>query len=116
MTDLTAQTATLTAQKAKMALQHRQEMSRALARSKARARVRRMIVAVPVAGLAAAAAFEEQDYREWLESHPDGTRAQYGCETAHLTAEVIADELAVLPEAVRPDPASLKSGLPVCTH
>ncbi|MCV2864846.1 hypothetical protein OE647_08870 [Defluviimonas sp. WL0075] len=66
-------------------------------REKAKGRLRRLTVAVPIAGVAAAAAFEYNDYTEWLEENPEGTVDQYTRETIETTKLVIDEVLDELP-------------------
>ena len=93
----------------------RQAVATAVTRTKAKARLRRMVVMVPVAGIAAAGYFEEQDYREWKEENPELGRKDYACEVSHVSAEVIDDMLQGLPEDIRPSREFLLSKLPECT-
>lgn len=115
---MSAQVATLTAGAAVAAATKAKAVATAVAKAKAKekskARLKRLLVAVPVAGIAAAAAFEYADYREWQEEHPDGTVSDYGCEVATLSAEVVDEVLQDLPEATRPPRDLLLSQLPAC--
>lgn len=99
---LTAQVATVTASATAAALAHRQAMARALARAKAKARLRRVMAAIPIAGLGIVAEIERRDYLEWKEANPEGDFARYSCEIAALSAEVVDDVLQDLPEQIRP--------------
>ena len=58
--------ATLSKSVATQAVQNRRQ----IARLAAKARLRRIVAAVPLAGIAAAGYFEERDRREWLEAYP----------------------------------------------
>ncbi len=69
---------------------------------------------VPIAGIGAIAYFEEQDFREWKEQNADGTRQQYACLVASLTAEVIDEVLLELPEMVRPSASNVMTQMPEC--
>lgn len=111
---LSAQVTSLTAGAAATALRHRKEIARAVARTRAKARLRRLLVAVPVVGVGAAAAFEAQDYRAWQEDNPEGTFADYSCESAALSAEVVDEVLQDLPDSVRPERDTVLSWLPGC--
>ncbi len=119
---MSAQVATLTAGAAVAATTQARAVATAVAKAKAKektkektkARLKRVLVAVPVAGLAAAAAFEYADYLEWQQVHPEGTAAEYGCEVAALSAEVIDEVLQDLPEATRPPRDLVLSQLPAC--
>ena len=99
---------------------HKTEMSKQKARLKAKARLRRGLVAVPVIGAGLVIYFEEQDFQEWSKENPDGDRAKYLCEVATYSAEII-DEIAEdtliaaqrLPEPIRPDADQIKSWLTV---
>lgn len=81
---------------------------------KAKARLRRAVVTIPLAGVAAIGYFEEQDYQEWLQEHPDGTRRKYACEVASLTAEIAGEVLQDLPERLRPGPEAVLGYVPEC--
>jgi len=111
---MTATVATMSAKATATAVKHRKAMARAVAKAKAKARLRRALVAVPVVGVGVITYFEEQDYRDWKRQHPDGTRKQYACEVASLTAEVIDEVLQELPERVRPSPATVMEWMPKC--
>lgn len=106
--------ATMSATAAATAIKHRKQLTRAIAKTKAKARLRRAAVAVPFVGVGAMAYFEEQDYREWKEQNADGTRQQYACELAALTAEVIDEVLQELPEMMRPSPSTIMAQVPEC--
>lgn len=93
----TMRAATLSKAVATQAVQNRRQV----ARLAAKARLRRIIAAVPLAGIGAAAYFEEIDRREWLEANPDKTNVDYACEVAELTAEVMDEVLAGLPVEVQ---------------
>ncbi|WP_323764230.1 hypothetical protein [Marinovum sp.] len=111
---LSAQVATLSASAAGSALAQRKAVAKAVARSKSKARLRRVMVGVPLLGLAAAAAFERQDYLDWQQDNPGGTLGDYGCDVARSSAEVMDDVLQELPERVRPSPEMVMSLLPDC--
>lgn len=111
---LTATVATVSAKAAATAVAHRRQLTRAIARTKAKARLRRLIAAVPIAGLGAIAYFEERDFQEWKRDNPDGTRADYTCEVAELSAEVIDEVLQDLPGSIRPGPEQVQGWLPKC--
>lgn len=106
--------ATMSASAAATAVAHRKQLVKAVAKAKAKARLRRAIVAVPFVGVGAITYFEEQDYREWLEQNPGGTRQQYACEVASLTAEVVDEVLQDLPEIMRPAPETVLGYVPEC--
>ncbi len=111
---LTAQVATVTASASAAALSHRKDLAKAIARTKAKARLRRMLVAVPVVGAGAAVAFEAQDFRDWQVDNPDGTFADYSCEVASLSAEVVDEVLQDLPDGFRPSRDMVLNQLPEC--
>lgn len=111
---LTAQVATVTTSAAAAAIAHRKAIAAAVLRTKAKARLRRALVVLPVAGIAAAAVFEHQDYLEWKSDNPDGDLQDYGCEVGAVSAEVVDDVLQDLPEEVRPSRHWLLARLPEC--
>jgi hypothetical protein len=111
---LSAQVATASASAAAAAVAHRKALAKAVSKAKAKARLRRMLVAVPIAGTGAAVAFEAQDYYEWQADNPDGVFADYSCEVAELSAEVVDDVLQDLPETLRPSRDWVLGQLPEC--
>ena len=108
------QVAGLTASAATAAVTHRKELAATVSRVKAKARLRRLVAAIPLAGIAAAAEFERRDFLSWQEENPDGTFGQYGCEASVLSAEVMDEVLQELPEAVRPRKETVLKMLPKC--
>lgn len=70
-----SQVAVLTKVAVETVVTHRKSLARAVARAKAKARLRRFVVAIPIVGLGTVVYFEESDYREWKEENPDGDRA-----------------------------------------
>lgn len=113
---LTAQVTTMTAGAAAAAIAHRKAIAAAVVRTKAKARLRRALVVVPVVGIAAAIAFEREDYLEWKEENPEGDLQAYGCEVSTVSAEVVDEVLQDLPEQVRPSRDWMLSRLPSCTE
>ena len=98
----------------------KKSMSKQKAKLKAKARLRRGLIAVPFIGAALIIYFEEQDFQEWLNEHPQGNRTQYACEVATYSAEII-DELVAdtmkasenLPDYLQPDVEKVKTWLEV---
>ena len=111
---LSTQVATLTANAASTAIRHRKQITKAVAKAKAKWRVRRVLVAIPAVGTVAAFAFEAQDYYAWEAENPDGTAAEYACEVAELSAEVVDAVLQELPEMTRPSPDTVLAMMPTC--
>ena len=115
---LTTQVATLTTGAAAAAIAHRKAIAAAVIRTKtrekAKARLRRTMVAIPLVGVAAVAYFEHGDYLEWKEENPEGDLGEYGCEVGTVSAEVIDDVLQDLPDNVRPSRDLVLSQLPEC--
>jgi hypothetical protein len=69
---------------------------------------------IPVVGIAAVGYFEEQEYKEWLISNPDGSRQDYLCEVASMSSEVIDEILLELPEMIRPSKTAISDMMPKC--
>ena len=78
---------------------------------KAKARVRRLVIAVPIAGAGAAGYFELREYLEWKEEHPGGTFDDYTTEVASASAEIADEVLQELPGRWRPDPHVVSAAL-----
>ncbi len=104
----------LSAEAANTAIKHRKEISKAVIKVKAKARLKRIITMVPLAGLAVGAYFEEQEYEEWLEDNPDGSRQEYLCKVATLSSEVLDEVLMGLPEPIRPSKSAVTDMIPKC--
>ena len=112
----TAQVATLLANAATAAALHKKEIAKAISKEKAKARLKRLIVAVPLLGTGAAVAFEGNDLKVWLEENPDKSPTDYGCEVASSSAEVMDEVLAELPEKFRPSSDLIMSRMPKCNE
>ena len=110
----TAQVATLSANAATAAALHKKQMAKAISKEKAKARLKRLIVAVPLLGTGAAVAFEGNDLKVWLGENPDKSATDYGCEVASSSAEVMDEVLAELPETFRPSNDLIMSRMPEC--
>lgn len=106
-----AQVASLTATIAANAIASSKQTAKTVFRTKAKARLKRLIAAMPFVGIAAVGYFEEQDYKEWLLENPEGDRKQYACEVANITAEVLDEVLQDLPDNLRPNPTQLSDYL-----
>lgn len=104
----------LATEAASTTVRHRKELSATVMRLKAKARLKRMVTMIPLAGLAAGAYFEEQEYQEWLAENPNGTRSNYLCELAVVSSEIIEEVLVGLPAAVQPAPDTINSMIPPC--
>ena len=111
---MTSTVAAMTATAASAAIENRKKVSKAVAKAKAKFRLQRTIVAIPIVGIAAIGYFEEQDYQEWLSENPEGSRKLYTCEVASLSAEVADEVLQSFPERLRPEPATIMSYIPEC--
>jgi hypothetical protein len=110
----TATVARLSAEAATTTIKHRKEIVKAVTKVKAKARLKRIITMVPLAGLAAGVYFEEQEYEEWLEGNPDGSRQEYLCEVTALSSEVLDEVLMGLPELIRPSKSAVTDMMPEC--
>lgn len=84
---------------------------KALTKQKAKGRLKRMVIAVPVLGAMAAISFEAYAYKDWKAEHPCGTVNEYGEEVATASFEVIDDVLLELPEGYRPSPGTISRWL-----
>ena len=123
----TLRVATLSADLAKSAAElastkaaHKTALSKQKAKIKAKARLRRGLVAVPVLGAGLIVYFEEQDFQEWVNENPDGSRSDYLCEVAKYSAEIVGDIVAdtveavqSLPKSVRPNSETVKAWLEI---
>jgi hypothetical protein len=118
---LSSTVAVMSASAAATAIKHRKEVMNAVAKTKAKARLRRYIVAIPAVGLAANAYFETKDYEDWIEENPGKTSGDYACEVGQQSAEVIEevivelDEvLTDLPSWLHPEPGTVLGWMPEC--
>ena len=121
---LSADLASSAAELASTKAAHKTALSKQKAKIKAKARLRRGLVAVPVLGAGLIVYFEEQDFQEWLVENPDSSRSDYLCEVAKYSAEmvdeIVADTVEAaqkLPKSVRPNAEMVTAWLevPKCT-
>ncbi|MCF7698150.1 hypothetical protein [Loktanella sp. M215] len=113
---LTAEVATLSASAAGTVIANRKAIASAVVKAKAKARIRRYVAAIPLVGIAAVAAFEAQDYLEWQDENPDGSKSDYACDMAEASASVVDEVLQDLPEKIRPSNDYILSYLPDCEN
>jgi len=59
-----------------------------IVKTKIKERGKRVLTAIPIAGLIAIGWFEKLEYEEWKQDNPDGTPEQYANEVASLVYEV----------------------------
>jgi len=110
----TATVAKMSAEAAITAVKHRKEIATTVSKIKAKARLKRIITMIPLAGAAAGIYFEEQEYMEWKVDNVDGSRSDYMCEVAEITSDVLNEVLNELPEALVPSQTTLNSMVKKC--
>lgn len=92
----------------------RVEKNKAIAKTKAKAKMRRAIIAVPLAGIAAVAWFEKSDFDEWQANNPDNDMDDYVCEISATSAGIVDEVLHELPSWLRPTNGMVAENLPKC--
>ena len=92
-------------------IKHRKEIKKTISKIKAKARLKRIITMLPIAGAAAGIYFEESEFQEWLIDNPNGKRSDYLCEIAEITSEIID----ALPQLIKSGENLLKVITPKCT-
>ena len=96
-------------------IRHRKEIKKTITKIKAKARLKRMITMLPIAGAAAGIYFEESEFQEWLIDNPNGKRSDYLCEIAEITSEIIDDVIDDLPQLIKSRENLLKAITLECT-
>ena len=96
-------------------IKHRKEIKKTITKIKAKARLKRIITMLPIAGTAAGIYFEESEFQEWLIDNPNGKRSDYLCEIAEITSEIIDDVIDDLPQSIKSGENLLKAITPECT-
>jgi hypothetical protein len=96
-------------------IKHRKEIKKTISKIKAKARLKRIITMLPIAGTAAGIYFEESEFQEWLIDNPNGKRSDYLCEIAEITSEIIDDVIDDLPQSIKSRENLLKAITPECT-
>ena len=94
---------------------HRKEIKKTISKIKAKARLKRIITMLPIAGAAAGIYFEESEFQEWLIDNPNGKRSDYLCEIAEITSEIIDEVIDALPQSIKSGENLLKAITPDCT-
>ena len=108
--NLTAKVAVLTTASAATAVKHRKDIAKVLAK----ARLKRVIVAIPILGSGAAIAFEASEFKNWQAANPQKSEVDYLCENASLTVEVFEEVIKDLPESFQVSPEVLGLELKGC--
>ena len=96
-------------------IKHRKEIKKTITKIKAKARLKRIITMLPIAGAAAGIYFEESEFQEWLIDNPNGKRSDYLCEIAEITSEIIDEVIDDLPQSIKSGENLLKAITPECT-
>ena len=96
-------------------IKHRKEIKKTISKIKAKARLKRIITMLPIAGAAAGIYFEESEFQEWLIDNPTGKRSDYLCEIAEITSEIIDEVIDALPQSIKSGENLLKAITPECT-
>ena len=96
-------------------IKHRKEIKKTITKIKAKARLKRIITMLPIAGTAAGIYFEESEFQEWLIDNPNGKRSDYLCEIAEITSEIIDEVIDDLPQSIKSGENLLKAITPECT-
>ena len=96
-------------------IKHRKEIKKTITKIKAKARLKRIITMLPIAGAAAGLYFEESEFQEWLIDNPNGKRSDYLCEIAEITSEIIDEVIDALPQSIKSGENILKAIIPECT-
>ena len=96
-------------------IKHRKEIIKTISKIKAKARLKRIITMLPIAGAAAGIYFEESEFQEWLIDNPNGKRSDYLCEIAEITSEIIDEVIDALPQSIKSGENLLKAMTPECT-
>jgi hypothetical protein len=97
-------------------IKHRKEIKKTITKIKAKARLKRMITMLPIAGAAAGIYFEESEFQEWLIDNPNGKRSDYLCEIAEITSEIIDEVINTLPKSIRSGENLSQAISPACTE
>ena len=97
-------------------IKHRKEIKKTITKIKAKARLKRIITMLPIAGTAAGIYFEESEFQEWLIDNPTGKRSDYLCEIAEITSEIIDEVIDALPQSIKSGENLLKATTPECTR
>ena len=93
-----AVTTAVAATKTTAEMQEQAAVAKAKSKEKAKARLKRVVTAIPIAGLGAAAYFEYGDYQDWLEDNPDGTFSEYSQHVMDISQEVAGEVIAETPD------------------
>ncbi|MDA9772533.1 hypothetical protein N9B61_03650 [Amylibacter sp.] len=111
----TLMVAKLSAEITSNTIRHRNEIKKTITKIKAKARLKRIITMLPIAGAAAGLYFEESEFQEWLINNPNGKRSDYLCEIAEITSEIIDEVIDALPQSIKSGENLLKAITPDCS-
>lgn len=77
---------------AKLKRKHQKKVAKVKARERAKAKIQRVVSAVPIMGVAAVGFFEKLEYDEWKKENPTGTFEDYTDEITFEMNEVLRTE------------------------
>ena len=97
-------------------IKHRKEIKKTITKIKAKARLKRIITMLPIAGTAAGIYFEDSEFHAWLIDNPNGKRSDYLCEIAEITAEIRDEVIDALPQSIKSGENLFTAVTPECTQ
>ena len=95
-------------------IKHKKETKKFIAKIKSKAHLERIITMLPFAGAVAGIYFKENNYKDWLQGNPNGTKSQCLCELAEITVEILDKVINDLPQAIKPSEMFLTKMVPNC--
>lgn len=77
---------------AEIKLKHKKEIAKVKLKQRSKAKIQRVVAAIPIIGIASLVVFEKMEFDEWKTDHPDGTIEEYSEEITQTINQLLGDE------------------------
>ena len=80
---------------AQLKLKHKKDIAKVKMKQRSKAKIQRVVAAIPVVGIATLAVFEKLEFDDWKTDHPNGTFSEYSEEVTQVVNELLMEEYQV---------------------
>ena len=73
-------------------LKHKKDIAKVKVKQRSKAKIQRVVAAIPVVGVASLVVFEKLEFDDWKTDHPNGTFSEYSDEITQTVNELLMEE------------------------